>query len=298
MFKKIGIFGKTYKNTDCQYFNILVNCLKKHHINFVVEKKFAKVLKHLGIANTEDFESFEKESIAGIDLLITLGGDGTILNAMTFIKDTEIPVLGINMGKLGFLATVQKKEIERVMYCLIKKEFSIHSRSVLQVHTNNKLQFENSAFALNEISITRKNSTSMIGVKVHLNEEYLTTYWADGLIVATPTGSTGYSLSCQGPILTPQSNNFIITPISPHNLNARPIVLPDNTIIKLSVISRNENYLLSLDSRLYSIDEHVEIILKKAYFPMNLIQLDKQTFIQTLRDKMFFGEDIRNTMID
>jgi len=296
--KKVAIFGQAYKNTDRQYFEILIAHLNKYKIEIVIEKGFVDILSKLGVTNLSHptFTTYE-DLDASFDLVFTLGGDGTILSAVTLVRDLNIPILGINTGRLGFLATVQKNEIENAIESLMSKEYTIQERILLKTQTNNdNPDFKILNFALNEVTIARKNSTSMIGVEAYVNDEYLTTYWADGLVIATPTGSTGYSLSCHGPIIIPESNNFVITPIAPHNLSARPLVIPDNTTIKLKVIGREKEFFLSLDSRVSSVAIETEITLTKAPFQVKIIQLNQQTFIKTLRSKLLWGEDKRNYM--
>lgn len=289
MKKRIGIFGKAFDLADLPYFKVLIKALKAHKMDFFVEKEYLEILRKNKIPENECLVPFEKNKMQNIDLLISWGGDGTILRAVSFVKDS-VPILGINTGRLGFLSTVQRGEIAHAIYLLKKNDFSIQNRTLLQLKDTQE-------YALNEVSITRKDSTAVIGVKVFLNSEYLTTYWADGLIVATPTGSTAYSLSCGGPIIVPTAHNIIITPISPHNLNARPIVLSDNTQVKLEILTRGAHYLLSLDTRCYDMLTQKTLALKKADFYVNLIALEKKSFLQTLRHKMFFGEDIRNKPI-
>jgi NAD+ kinase len=294
--KKVAIFGQAYKNTDRQYFEILIENLNKYHIEILIHKGFVTILDDLGVDNL-NYKTFTNyhDLDNSFDILFTLGGDGTILNAATLVKDLKIPILGINTGRLGFLATVQKKEIRDTIKSLISEEYTIQERAVLQVQTNDtSIDLNNVDFALNEVTIARKNSTSMIKVEAYLNDEYLTTYWSDGLVIATPTGSTGYSLSCHGPIIMPESNNFVLTPIAPHNLSARPLVIPDTTVIKLKIIGREKEFFLSLDSRVSTVPFEIELTLKKAKFPMKIIQLNQQTFIETLREKLFWGEDKRN----
>ena len=228
-------------------------------------------------------------------LLISIGGDGTILRAITYVRDLSIPIVGINTGRLGFLATIQTNQIESAIDQIIDGEFKISERTLLCVETqpaNSDLIETN--FALNEIAVSRKNTTSMITVETHLNSEYLTSYWADGLIVSTPTGSTGYSLSCGGPVITPETDSFVLTPIAPHNLNARPLVIPDDTEIQLKVNGREEHYLISLDSRISTLHNSTVVTIKKADFEIKMVELLQESFIDTLRKKMLWGEDKRN----
>ena len=228
-------------------------------------------------------------------MMFTIGGDGTFLRAVTYIRSLDIPVLGINTGRLGFLATIQKENIKESIELLIKKEYTVQERTLLQIETSpNTGEFSDLNFALNEITIARRNTTSMIGVKTYLNNEYLTNYWADGLIVSTPTGSTGYSLSCDGPVVLPGSKNLIITPIAPHNLNARPLVISDDTTIQLEVSAREKDYLISLDSRIATVPQNTKIYIQKAPFTIKSILPKNQSFLKTLRGKLLWGEDTRN----
>ncbi len=227
--------------------------------------------------------------------MITVGGDGTILRAVTFIRNSKIPIVGINTGRLGFLATVKKEEITSTIELLLKKEYIVNKRSLLNVSTSPVSEdLGDLNFALNEVSVSRKNTASMITIKTYLDDEYLTSYWADGLIIATPTGSTGYSLSCGGPIITPQAKSFVLTPIAPHNLNARPLIIPDETNIKFTVTGRENKFFLSLDSRIVTIKSGAIISVKKSNFSLNMVQINQQTFIKTLREKLLWGQDTRN----
>ena len=228
-----------------------------------------------------------------IDYLICFGGDGTILEAATIVKDSEVPIVGINTGRLGFLATISKEKLSSLMKNLIKKNYKLSHRSLLEICSdNNPIQYP---FALNEISVSSKENTSMINIKVFLNEQYLNTYWADGLIISTPTGSTGYSLSCGGPIVMPESNNFIITPIAPHNLNVRPLVIADENRIEIKIIDRNtRKFLLSMDSRNEYIKNSSSIIIKKANYSINLVEMELINYSKTLREKLLWGLDRRN----
>jgi NAD+ kinase len=227
--------------------------------------------------------------------MFTIGGDGTILRAVTFIRDSNIPIVGINTGRLGFLATVKKEEVTTAVEQLLQKNYLIHKRTLLSVTTTPKIDgLASLNFALNEVSISRKNTASMITIETYLDQEYLTSYWADGLIISTPTGSTGYSLSCGGPILIPHAKSFVLTPIAPHNLNARPLVIPDETNIKLMVSGREDKFFLSLDSRITTINSKTEVYIKKSRFTLKIVEINHQTFIKTLRDKLLWGQDVRN----
>jgi NAD+ kinase len=227
-----------------------------------------------------------------INFLLSLGGDGTILETLSIVKDSGIPVLGINMGRLGFLASTAQEDYQVAIGKLLKGKYSISSRTILQLESSEKIFDYN--MGLNDFVIHKTETSSMITVKTYLNGEFLNSYWADGLIIATPTGSSGYSLSCGGPILFPGSSSFAITPIAPHNLNVRPIVISDENVLSFKVEGRSHRFLTSIDSRSVSITPNVEIAIKKANFYFNLIRLDGQNFHTTLRNKLMWGVDRRN----
>ncbi|ANW97140.1 NAD(+) kinase [Wenyingzhuangia fucanilytica] len=299
--KKVAIFGQVYKDADEVYVSTLINVLNKAKTDVYINKDFADSIKNTGLKFVDHLDTYDGESglDSTFDALITLGGDGTILRAFNQIKDLNIPILGINLGRLGFLATVQKTEISKAIKEFLKGEYIVDERVMLKVTSNeNGPEFTSLGYALNDLTIAKKDTNSMIGVDAYLNNEYLTTYWADGLIVSTPTGSTGYSLSCQGPVIMPNTNNFLITPVAPHNLNARPIVISDNTEIKLKVLRREDQFLASLDARVSTIDVETEIIVTKANFTAKIILLKNHTFINTLRDKLLWGYDTRNKSVN
>ena len=227
MIKKVAVFGQTYSVNAEKEISILLTALEKHNVVVFFEENFYKVIKGLGHLTKKypTFASFHDLN-SSFNLFFSLGGDGTILRAITYIRDLNIPILGINTGRLGFLANIQKNAIQESIDLLIAEKYTIQERTLLSIRTSPAVDsFGEFSFALNEITIARENTTSMIGVKTFLDKEYLTNYWSDGLIIATPTGSTGYSLSCNGPVISPNSKNFIITPIAPHNLNARPMAV-------------------------------------------------------------------------
>lgn len=293
---KIAIYGQYYQNSTEPIIKDIFIFLEKNNVEVVIESNFLKILAEKNIIDKEypTFESY-KELNNNFDILISIGGDGTILRAATLVRDSGIPVLGINAGRLGFLATVQKENISKFMQMIIDKNYSVTKRTLLSlscIPDNEAIQDIN--FALNEISVSRKETTSMITIETHLNNEYLNSYWADGLIIATPTGSTGYSMSCGGPILTPNVNSFVITPIAPHNLNARPLVITDETEIRLKVSGRDDHYLVSLDSRIISVKNETILFIKKSPFEINMVEIPNETFLKTLRTKLFWGEDRRN----
>ena len=292
---KIAIYGQYYKIEDQQYLEELIALLNKNQIEFIIEENYYDGLKdHLKIPLVNTFSSY-KELDNSFDFMFTIGGDGTILRAVTLIRNSNIPIVGINTGRLGFLATVQKDEIKNAVNLLLRQDYVVKERSLLSVTTLPKIDSLASLnFALNEVSVNRKNTASMITIETYLDNEYLTSYWADGLIIATPTGSTGYSLSCGGPIITPQAKSFVITPIAPHNLNARPLVIPDDTIVKFKVSGREDKFFLSLDSRITTINSSSEVAIQKSKFNLKMVEINEQTFIKTLREKLLWGQDTRN----
>ncbi|MDB5198593.1 MAG: kinase [Chitinophagaceae bacterium] len=234
-----------------------------------------------------------EDLVDDIDCIISLGGDGTLLDTVTFVRDTGIPVLGINYGRLGFLASIGKDELHTAVEALVKRTYMLDKRTLLHLDANMPL-FDKVPYALNEITIHKKDTSPMIKIHTYLNGEFLNTYWADGLIVATPTGSTGYSLSCNGPVIFPESASFVITPVSPHNLNIRPIIVPDNNIISFEIEGRTDGFLCTLDSRREIVDKDVQLAVRKESFGINLIRLNENNFLQTLRNKLSWGLDKRN----
>ncbi|WP_242092680.1 NAD kinase [Aestuariivivens sediminicola] len=293
---KVAVFGRFYNKTTSTSVLTLFNYLLKKDIQAYIETEFYKLIKNNSTI-IKDFESFKTFDHLddSFDLLVSVGGDGTILRAITFVKNSNIPIIGINTGRLGFLATIQDNEIETAIQNIIDGKYRISERSLLSVET--LPQHESIAalnFALNEVAVSRKNTTSMITVETYLNGEYLTSYWSDGLIISTPTGSTGYSLSCGGPVITPGTNSLVLTPIAPHNLGARPLIIPDSTEIQLKVDGRENQHLVSLDSRIATLDNGTLITIKKADFKIKMIDLLNESFLVTLRKKLLWGEDKRN----
>jgi len=228
-----------------------------------------------------------------IDCMISLGGDGTLLDTVTLVQNKGIPVLGVNYGRLGFLANIGREDLHVAIRALANRTYVKEKRTLIHLDANIPI-FNNIPYALNEFTLQKKDSSSMIKINTYLNGEFLNTYWADGLIVATPTGSTGYSLSCNGPIVFPDSGSFVITPVSPHNLNIRPIVIPDNTIISFDIEGRTDSIICTLDSRRVVVPKEIQLAVKKENFCINLIRLNENNFLQTLRNKLSWGLDKRN----
>ena len=295
---RIALFGREHKTQNLPYIEVVLEKLHEETVQIGVysplkdaveqikQEEFEN-LEYLVYANEEELKDFDP------DFLISLGGDGTILDATVLIQSKDIPILGINMGRLGFLANVAKSNIESSLDALFTGRFQLDFRTLLQVKTScNKLLKPN--FALNEITLARKETTSMITVHTYLNGNYLNSYWADGLIVSTPTGSTGYSLSCGGPIIMPNSDNFVLTPIAPHNLTMRPFVINDSNTLRMQVESRENEFLASLDSRMHSFTSDTELLIQKADFRIALVQTELQDFPSTMRNKLSWGRDFRN----
>ncbi len=292
---KVGIYGQFYHENSGQYIQQLLDLLDARSVEVVIEKQFLTLIqKHESIKKDYSFFSTFKELDTSYELFFSIGGDGTILRSITYVRDLGIPIVGINTGRLGFLATIRKEELEASIEKIFDKDYTVSSRSVLEVNADNGYDFDGFQYALNEVTVSRKNTTSMITVHTKLNDEFLTSYWADGLIVSSPTGSTGYSLSCGGPIMMPQTSSFLLTPIAPHNLTMRPFVIPDNFKLSLTISGREEEHLVSLDSRTHTIPNDTEIAITRAGFEINMVVLREESFIKTLRKKMFWGEDKRN----
>lgn len=292
---KIAIYSQKYKADYKEVLWLILQNLQQHNdIIYVEENLWNDFSKKNNFAYPVKTFASVQDLSSNFDAMLTVGGDGTILRAVTYILNLGIPILGINAGRLGFLATVVRSEIQEMFLCLRQKKYTIHERTLLQVLTENQEPIAPMNFALNEVTVVRKNTTSMVTIETSLSGEYLTSYWADGLIIATPTGSTGYSLSCGGPVMMPTSGCFVLTPIAPHNLNARPLIIPDNLEVSLSVNSREKHYFVSFDARLKSIPCKTKIIVKKADFPLRMIELGGHDFFKTLRNKLLWGEDTRN----
>ncbi len=293
---KVAIFGQYYENDTRPIIRDIFVFFNENNIDLVIEEKFLAILYKEEIVKKEykTFASYADLN-ASFDILVSIGGDGTILRAATFVRDSGIPILGVNAGRLGFLAKVQKENIGTFLQLVLEKKYTISKRTLLSLESSPKIdEITDLNFAMNEVTVSRKDTTSMITIETYLDGEYLNSYWADGLIISTPTGSTGYSLSCGGPILTPAVHGLVITPIAPHNLNARPLVIPDSTEIELRVSGREENYLVSLDSRIASVSNNAILKIKKTPFKINMVEISEESFFKTLRKKLLWGEDKRN----
>ncbi len=293
---KIAIYGRNYNSSFQTNINELFGILESNNIEILLFEPFRDfILKHEKINFKNKISLFNNpdDITSDIDFLISIGGDGTFLETIKYVKKHGVPIIGINSGRLGFLADIAKEELSSAIDKIIQKKYTIEERVVLGLETQNNL-FGDNNFALNEFTIHKKDSASMITIHTYLNDEFLNSYWADGLIISTPTGSTAYSLSVGGPLILPNSKNFIITPIAPHNLTVRPLVIPDNNVVKLKVEGRINSFLASLDHHSETFDNSIELIVRRANFTVKIINLKNHSFLTTLRNKLMWGLDKRN----
>jgi NAD+ kinase len=291
---RIAIYGRSTNDNIAPHVAGFFEKLHQLNAELTVYEPFYLYLQQKGVIvpGYKTFQSHE-ELNGNVDYLFSIGGDGTMLETIYLVRNSGIPILGINTGRLGFLASVSKEGIDTALKMIMNKEYTFDKRDLIRLETPNNL-FGDVNYALNEITVLKKDTSTMMTIHAFVNGEFLNSYWADGLIIATPTGSTAYSLSCGGPIVVPGSENFVITPIAPHNLNVRPIVISDNNVITLKVEGRSEHYLVSLDSRTEVIDASVELTVRKEQFHINLLRLQGQHFFKTIRDKLMWGIDRRN----
>jgi NAD+ kinase len=290
----IGIYSRVFKDEHAPYISELIAQLNKKGISFLVYDEYYRMIRKLLPKQTIHTFKTSADVRAKLSLLVSLGGDGTLLDTLHLVRDSEIPVAGINMGRLGFLADIHKVEIKELVDSIDQHTYTVENRTLLSVDSNKPI-FGDINFGLNELTIHKTDTSSMITVHVYLNGEFLNSFWADGLIVATPTGSTAYSLSCGGPIVFPTSGTFVITPVAPHNLNARPIIIADDTVLSFEVECRSNNFLCSIDSRSTNIDNSYQLAVRKAAFSFKLLRLPESSYLKTLREKLSWGEDTRNS---
>lgn len=291
---KIALFGKSPDEAAMPYIQQVIKKLEDISAKIFIYEPFLEIIKPI-VKFSQSYQTFNAHHDLrnNADYLISVGGDGTFLDTVTLVRDSGIPILGVNLGRLGFLSSVSKNEINQTFDMLAKDEFKLEQRTLLRLNTNEGL-FGDFNYGLNEVAISRKDSNALLVLHVYVDGLKLNSYWADGLLIATPTGSTAYSLSCGGPIVTPGSENFVITPIATHNLTVRPIVIPDDSKIKIRLEGRDDQYLVSLDSRRATIDGNVELNIEKERFKINLVQMHSKDFYTTIRDKLKWGLDIRN----
>lgn len=290
----LAIYNRIFEEDHLPVYEQFFSYLKDRNVSLTISKNLLGNIRHL-IEDFFDYSVFTDDTDLNsqTDFFISFGGDGTILDTVLLVKDKNIPVLGINLGRLGFLADVRKTDIAFAVQCLFNRNYTIEDRDLLFLESNKKL-FGKHPFALNDFTVLKKDTSSMIKINTYLNGQFLNTFWCDGLILATPTGSTGYSLSCGGPILFPHTNAFVLTPISPHNLNVRPIIISSDTVVSFEVEGRAEHFLCTLDSRQESIDKTVQLAISKAPFVIKLVRIASNNFLDTVKNKMHWGKDTRN----
>lgn len=291
---KIAIFGKTFSEEFKENLTLLFEKFREIQAEIIIYDKFFDFIDNNATIDLKAIKTFSKYSDIdnSIDLMISMGGDGTFLESITYIRSLGIPIIGINTGRLGFLANIARQEVVTAFEAILNNQYTLEQRSLIQLKSDQDL-FGDFDCALNEITV-QKESNTMISVQVYLNGELLNSYWTDGLIVSTPTGSTAYSLSAGGPIATPDCKNFIISPIASHNLTVRPVIVPSENVIKLRVEGRNKNFLITLDSRSIQVNREIEFTIKQADFFINMIKLEYNSFSTTLRNKLMWGVDKRN----
>ncbi len=291
---QIAIYSRTSSDVDAANLQKLLDELKQYHIVPVLYQPFYELaLPELN--GHKDCAVFERAEDLGedIEFMISMGGDGTMLESVCYVKDKDIPIIGVNFGRLGFLSETSKNDMDEMVQSLINRTYQIDRRTLIHLDSNLPL-FGDIPYGLNEFAIHKKDTSAMIKIHTFLNGEFLNTYWADGLIVSTPTGSTGYSLSCGGPIVFPDAANFVITPVAPHNLNARPIVVPDHNVISFEIEGRSDQFLCTLDSRIETVDNQVQLAVRKEEFTLGLLRRNDSNFLTTLRNKLLWGIDKRN----
>jgi NAD+ kinase len=290
---RIAIYGRQFSMEALPYVQEVFDALAQHPVELYIHHQLNDFL--VNKVNTPPYYVLNSsDNIKGcIDVFLTLGGDGTLLDMVNVIRDTGIPVIGINFGRLGFLASINKSDIAAAIYAVVNNQFTLDSRELISIESDQEI-FGDGNFALNDITIHKRDDAAMIITRVYLDGEFLNTYWGDGIIISTATGSTAYSLSCGGPIIFPQSNSIVLTPVSPHNLNVRPIVLPDTCVLSFEVESRSNNYLVTCDSRTATIDKTIRFKVQKAGFVLNLVRLNNESYLSTLRNKLLWGLDARN----
>jgi NAD+ kinase len=290
----VAIYNRTFEEQDIPTLKHILTLLEDHNLQMVFFKDFyERISPHINLKSTPRLFTGRIDLPAHTDMLFSLGGDGTLLDTICFVGNSNIPLIGINLGRLGFLAAISEEEVEAAVLSLVRGSYTLEKRTLIHLDSSIPL-FNGAPYALNEFTLHRKDSSSMIKIHTYLNGEFLNTYWADGLIVATPTGSTGYSLSCGGPVVFPQTSSFVITPVAPHNLNTRSIVVPDDNVISFEIEGRAEQFLCTLDARTEAITSSVQIAVKKENFTISLVRPDEHNFLNTIRQKLYWGIDRRN----
>ncbi len=290
----VALYNRTFEEENIPFLQRLIRLLEDQKLNMVFYHDFYEKLQpHIIMEKTPRLFTGKQDLPPHTDMVLSLGGDGTMLDTVCFVGNSNIPVVGINLGRLGFLAAIPEEEMESAVMSLVRGSYTIEKRALIHLDSSIPL-FDGAPFALNEFTLHRKDSSSMIKIHTYLNGEFLNTYFADGLIVCTPTGSTGYSLSCGGPVVFPQASSFVITPVAPHNLNTRSIVVPDDSVISFEIEGRAEQFLCTLDARTESITSQVQLAVKRENFTVSLLRPDEHNFLKTIRQKLYWGIDRRN----
>lgn len=291
----VALYNRSFEPEDIPTLQRIIHKLEGYGLQMLFYDDFYQRIQSFITLSEQPtgFFSGSDDLPARVEMMFSFGGDGTMLDTVTFVGGSNIPLIGINLGRLGFLAAISEEEVDDALSSLMQGSYTIEKRSLLHLDSNVPL-FGDSPFGLNEFTIHRKDSSSMIKIHTYLNGEFLNTYWADGLIVATPTGSTGYSLSCGGPVVFPQASNFVITPVAPHNLNVRSIVVPDDGIISFEVEGRSDTFLCTLDSRSEAITSETQLAIRKEHFTISLVRPHEHNFLNTIRQKLYWGIDKRN----
>jgi NAD+ kinase len=290
----VALYNRTFEEDNIPTLQRILKMLEDNGLQMIFYKEFYERLQsHITLKTKPKLFTGKHDLPVNTDMLFSLGGDGTLLDTVCYVGNTNIPLIGINLGRLGFLAAIPEEELEAAILSLVRGSYTLEKRTLLHLDSSVPM-FNGTPFALNEFTIHRKDSSSMIKIHTYLNGEFLNTYWADGLIVATPTGSTGYSLSCGGPVVFPQTSSFVITPVAPHNLNTRSIVVPDDNVISFEVEGRTEQFLCTLDSRTEIITSSIQLAVKKESFTISLVRPDEHNFLKTIRQKLYWGIDRRN----
>ena len=290
----IAIYNRIFDPVDVPVIARVIDLINQHSLQPVFYRDFyERFAPHYAFKETPRLFTGKKDLPRNTDMLLSLGGDGTMLDSVCFVGNSGIPLIGINLGRLGFLAAIPEDEVEEAILSLVRGSFTVEKRTLIHLDSSIPL-FDGAPYALNEFTLHRQDTSSMIKIHTYLNGEFLNTYWADGLIVSTPTGSTGYSLSCGGPVVFPQTSSFVITPVAPHNLNTRPILVPDDNVISFEIEGRSEQFLCTLDARTETIRSSVQLAVKKENFMISLVRPDEHNFLKTIRQKLYWGIDKRN----
>lgn len=291
---KVAVYSRVMEEDQQKDVQVFFDELAKQKIEPIIFQNFFEQIKEkIGLPSGSSTFSLSEQLTEEIEFIISLGGDGTLLDTITLVRNKNIAIMGINFGRLGFLASIGRDEVKTAVKAIVNRTYIVDKRTMIHLDANNPL-FGDVPYGLNEFSIHKRDTASMIKIHTYLNGEFLNTYWSDGLIVATPTGSTGYSLSCNGPIVFPDSGSLVITPVAPHNLNVRPIIVPDDNIISFEIEGRTEKVICALDSRREIVNKNIQLAVRKEAFLLNLVRLSENNFLQTLRNKLTWGLDKRN----